>query len=110
MEVRATARMMRVSPRKARLVLDLVRGRRVDDALPILSALPTPAARTVAKVVKSAAANAENNYHMLPSHLWIARAFADEGRTLRRFRPQARGRVNPIRRRMSHITVAVEER
>jgi len=110
MEVRAMAKEARVSPRKVRLVLDLVRGRGVEEALSILGALPTPAGLKVAKVVKSAAANAENNYHMLPSQLRIVSAFADEGRTLKRFRPQARGRVNPTRRRSSHITVVVEER
>ena len=109
MEVSATARQVRGSARKVRLVLDTVRGRKVDDALTILSFLPTPTARVVAKVVKSAAANAENNYEMTPSDLRILKAFAGEGPTYKRFRPKARGRVSPILRRTSHITIVVEE-
>jgi large subunit ribosomal protein L22 len=108
-EVVASARQIRVSPRKVRLVLDTVRGKKVDEALAILSFLPTPAARTVAKVVKSAAANAENNYQMTPAQLRIVKTFANEGQTLRRYRAGARGRVNPFRRRFSHITIIVEE-
>jgi large subunit ribosomal protein L22 len=100
---------VRISPRKVRLVLDTVRGKTVDEALAILGFLPSPAARTVAKVVKSAAANAENNYQMSPVRLRIVKTFADEGMTLRRYRAGARGRVNPFRRRFSHITVIVEE-
>ena len=109
MEVVASARQIRVSPRKVRLVLDTVRGKKVDEALAILSFLPTPAARTVAKVVKSAAANAENNYQMTPAQLRIVKTFANEGQTLRRYRAGARGRVSPFRRRFSHITIIVEE-
>ena len=109
MEVVASARQIRVSPRKVRLVLDTVRGKKVDEALAILSFLPTPVARTVAKVVKSAAANAENNYQMTPARLRIVKTFANEGQTLRRYRAGARGRVNPFRRRFSHITIIVEE-
>jgi large subunit ribosomal protein L22 len=108
-EVVATAKQIRVSPRKVRLVLDAVRGKKVDEALAILSFLPTPAARTVAKLVRSAAANAENNYQMTPSQLRIIKIVADKGQTLRRYRAGARGRVNPYRRRFSHITVIVEE-
>jgi large subunit ribosomal protein L22 len=108
-EVVASARQVRVSPRKVRLVLDTVRGKKVDEALALLSFLPSPAARTVAKVVKSASANAENNFQMSPDQLRIVKTFADEGQTLRRFRAGARGRVNPFRRRYSHITVIVEE-
>ena len=109
MEVIASARQVRVSPRKVRLVLDTVRGKKVDEALSLLSFLPSPAARTVAKVVKSASANAENNFQMSPDQLRIVKTFADEGQTLSRFRAGARGRVNPFRRRYSHITVIVEE-
>ena len=110
MEVRAIAKHIRVSPRKARLVLDVVRGRKVDEALSILSFLPTPTARTVAKVVKSATANAENNFQMLPTNLRIVRAYVDEGHTLKRFRAAARGRTSPILKRCSHITIVVEEK
>ena len=109
MEVVASARQIRGSPRKVRLVLDTVRGKKVDEALAILSFLPTPAARTVAKVVKSAVANAENNYQMTPAQLRIVKTIANEGQTQRRYRAGARGRVNPFRRRFSHITIIVEE-
>lgn len=109
MEVVASARQVRVSPRKVRLVLDTVRGKKVDEALTILSFLPTPAARTVAKVVRSAVANAENNYQMTPAQLRIVKTFANEGQILKRYRAGARGRVNPFCRRFSHITVIVEE-
>jgi len=108
-EVVATAKRVRVSPRKARLVLDVIRGKRVDEALAILSFLPSPVARTVSKIVKSAAANAENNFQMAPDRLRIVKTFADGGQTLRRYHAGARGRVNPFRRRYSHITVIVEE-
>ena len=110
MEVRATAKSVRVSPRKVRLILDAIRGKRVDKALSILRYLPSPSARTVAKVVRSAVANAENNYQMSPTNLTIVRIYADEGRMLKRFRPKARGRVGPILRRFSHITVVVDEK
>ena len=89
--------------------MDTVRGKKVDEALAVLSFLPSPTARTVAKVVKSAAANAENNYQMSPARLRIVRTYANEGQRLRRFRAGSRGRVNPFRRRFSHITVVVEE-
>jgi len=108
-EVVASARQVRVSPRKVRLVLDTVRGRKVDEALAILSFLRAPSARIVAKLVKSAAANAENNFQMTPTQLRIIKTYADEGQTLKRFRAGARGRVNPFKRRFSHITVVVEE-
>lgn len=109
MEVVASARQVRISPRKVRLVLDTVRGKKVDEALTILGFLPTPVARIVAKVVKSAVANAENNFQMVPAQLRIVKTFADEGQTLKRYRAGARGRVNPFRRRFSHIIVIVEE-
>lgn len=109
MRVAAVAKDVRISPRKVKLVVDLVRGKKVDEALNILRFLPTPAARAVAKVIKSAAANAENNFQMEPAELKITQIFADEGHTLKRFRPQARGRVNPILKRSTHISVFVEE-
>lgn len=109
MEVTASARQIRVSPRKVALVLDEVRGKKVSEALTILSFMPTPAARTVAKVVKSAAANAENNYQLVPAQLKISKAFADKGQTLKRYHANARGRASPYRRHFSHITIIVEE-
>ncbi len=109
MEVRAIAKDTGVSPRKVRPLVDMVRGKKVDDALTILKFAAKPAARVVAKVVKSAAANAENNFQMSPADLKIVTIFADEARTLKRFRPRARGRVSPILKRSSHITVVVAE-
>jgi len=87
----------------------MIRGKKVDEALTMLRFTPTPTARVVAKVVKSAAANAENNFQMSPSDLKIVNIFADEAQTLKRFRPRARGRVGPILKRSSHITVIVAE-
>ncbi len=109
MEVRAIAKDTGISPRKVRLLVDMVRGKRVDEALTILQFASSPAARVVAKVVKSAAANAENNFQMTPSDLMIVGIFADKARTLKRFRPRARGRATPILKRSSHITVIVAE-
>ena len=109
MEVKAVAKDTGVSTRKVRPLVDIVRGKKVDEALTILRFAPTPTARVVAKVVKSAAANAENNFQMSPADLRIVNIFADEARTLKRFRPRARGRVSPILKRSSHITVIVAE-
>jgi large subunit ribosomal protein L22 len=110
MEVKATSKFVRRSPRKVRLVMDAVRGKRVDEALAILRFMPQAASRDIFKVVKSAAANAENNYQMAPEDLYITRIFADEGPTFKRFRARARGMASPILKRTSHITVVVEER
>ena len=107
MEVRAVAKDTGVSPSKVRLLIDMVRGKKVDEALTILNFASTPTARVVAKVVKSAQANAENNFQMVPSDLKIVNIFADKARTLKRFRPRARGRVSHILKRSSHITVVV---
>ena len=110
MEVRAIVKNTRVSPRKVRLLVDMVRGKKVDEALTMLRFAATPTARVVAKVIKSAAANAENNFQMSPPDLEIVGIFADEARTLKRYRPRSRGRVSPILKRSSHITVIVAER
>jgi large subunit ribosomal protein L22 len=109
MEVRAVAKNISVSPRKVRLVIDIVRGKKIDEALALLKFTPTPTAKAVAKVVKSAAANAENNFQLTPADLKIVKIFADEARTLKRHRAGARGRANPILKRSSHITVIVAE-
>ena len=109
MEVRAVAKDTGISPRKVRLLVDMVRGKKVDEALTILRFAPTPTARVVAKVVKSAVANAENNFQMSPSDLKIVTVFAEGARSLKRFRPRARGRVSHILKRSSHITVIVAE-
>lgn len=110
MEVKALAKDTGVSPRKVRLLVDMVRGKSVDEALIMLSFTRTPTAKVVAKVVKSAAANAENNFQMTPSDLKIVKIFADEAPTMKRHRPRARGRVGRILKRSSHITVIVAER
>ena len=107
MEVKAIAKDTGLSAHKVRPLIDMVRGKKVDEALTILRFTPTPKARVVAKVVKSAAANAENNFQMSPSDLKIVSIFADEARTLKRYRPRARGRSNLIHRTSSHITVVV---
>lgn len=110
MDVAATHRYASVSPRKVRLLLEHLPGQRVQDALSMLKFVPTPSARLVEKVVKSAAANAENNYNMIPGELYIKSAVAGEARRLKRHRPRARGRLSPILRRTSHITVIVAEK
>jgi large subunit ribosomal protein L22 len=109
MEVKAVAKDTGISPRKVRPLVDMVRGKRVEEALALLRFSPTPTAQVVAKVVKSASANAENNFQMDPADLKIVSIFADEARTLKRFRPRARGRAAPILKRSSHITVIVAE-
>ncbi len=109
MEVRAIARDTGISARKVRQMLDMVRGKKVEQALTMLKFTPTPNAQVVAKVIKSAAANAENNYQMTPSDLRIVRIFADEARMLKRFQPRSRGRVGNILKRSCHITVVVAE-
>jgi large subunit ribosomal protein L22 len=109
MEVSATAKYLPVSARKIRLVLDQLPGKSVDEAMITLRFLPTPHARLVAKVLKSAASNAENNYSLDADALRVKRAYAGEARTLKRFKAKARGRVAPILHRTSHVTVVVEE-
>jgi len=109
MEVRAVAKNTGVPPRKARLLVNMVRGKTVDKALTELEFYPSPTAKVVAKVIKSAAANAENVFQMSTSDLKIVGIFADEAPALKRYRPRARGRVSPILKRSSHITVIVGE-
>jgi large subunit ribosomal protein L22 len=106
----AIARFVRVSPTKARRVINLVRGRSVADALDILRWAPQAASEPVAKVIASAAANAQNNNGLDPATLVVATVYADEGPTAKRIRPRAQGRAFRIRRRTSHITVIVESR
>jgi large subunit ribosomal protein L22 len=106
----AVARFVRVSPTKARRVIDLVRGKSVTDALDILRWAPQAASEPVAKVIASAAANAQNNNGLDPTTLVVATVYADEGPTAKRIRPRAQGRAFRIRRRTSHITVVLESR
>jgi large subunit ribosomal protein L22 len=106
----AKARFVHVSASKARRVIDLVRGKSVSDALDILRWAPQSASEPVAKVIASAAANAQNNEGLDPSTLVVATVYADEGPTAKRIRPRAQGRAFRIRKRTSHITVIVESR
>ncbi|MCV7302499.1 50S ribosomal protein L22 [Mycobacterium barrassiae] len=106
----AKARFVRISPTKARRVIDLVRGKSVTEALDILRWAPQAASEPVAKVIASAAANAQNNEGLDPSTLVVATVYADEGPTAKRIRPRAQGRAFRIRKRTSHITVVVESR
>ena len=92
-----------------RPLVAMVRGKRVDEALNMLKFTLTPKAKVIAKLVRSAAANAENNFQMDPADLKIIRIYVDDARSLRRFRPRSRGRVSPIRKHSSHITVVVAE-
>lgn len=108
-EVTALARNVRGSVKKLHLIIDTVRGKRVEDAVNILRVVPSPQAHKVLKVVKSAAANAENNFQMDPARLRIVKAAAEAGPTLRRMRARARGRANVIRKPTCHIRVVVTE-
>ena len=110
MEVTATNRYAGVSPSKVRLVLEHLPGRTVEEALNLLKFMPTPHARLVSKIVKSAASNAENNYALDPERLYVKRAIANDARRLKRIRPAPRGRVHRYQRRTSHITITVDER
>ncbi len=109
MEVKAIAKDTGISARKIRPIVDMVRGKKVDEALTILKFARRPNAKVVAKVVKSAAANAENNFQMTPSNLKIVGIFADQARMMKRHRARSRGQASPILKRSSHITVIVTE-
>ena len=110
MEARAVARHIRISPRKASQVIDLIRGKDVEEALAILKFTPKGGSPIVEKVVRSAMANAENNYDMDVDSLYVAECYVDQGPTLKRIRPRARGMANRIRKRTSHITVILREK
>jgi ribosomal protein L22 len=103
--VRAQAKYVRCAPRKARLVVDHIRGRSVDDARAILATTPRAAARDVLKLLDSAIANAENNHELVADELRVGKVFVDEGPTLKRFQPRAQGRATRIRKRTSHMTI-----
>ena len=109
MDAKAVGRYLRVTPRKARFVLDNVRGKSVSEALAMLKFVPNEAARYITKVVESAAANAENNYSMDRDALRITGATVDQGPTMKRIHPRAMGRAYRILKRSSHITVIVTE-
>jgi len=108
-EVKAVAKDTGIPAGKVRPLVDMVRGKSVEEALTLLQFTPTPKAKLVAKLVKSAASNAENNFQIDPADLKIVKIYADEARSLRRYRPRSRGRTSPIRKHSSHITVIVAE-
>lgn len=110
MEAKAIAKTVRIAPRKARLVADLVRGKSVVDAIVILANTPKAASPIIDKVVKSAAANAINNHSMNEENLYVKEILVNEGPTLKRFRPRAKGSASPILKRTSHISVVVAEK
>ncbi|MEG2707828.1 MAG: 50S ribosomal protein L22 [Vagococcus sp.] len=110
MEAKAIAKGVRIAPRKARLVIDLVRGKNVAEADDILKNTNKEAARLIRKVLTSAVANAENNLELNKTNLFIKEAFINEGQTMKRARFGSRGHVDPIKKRTSHITVVVSER
>src|SRR5437016_13900749 len=104
-EIRAVAKNVRMTPRKVRLVGAAVKGKRLTEAMAMLRFMPQRASTVLLKAVKSAAANAENNFDLDPNDLIIANVFADAGASLRRYRAKARGRVGPLRKRSSHVKI-----
>lgn len=106
---RAIARYIRISSRKVKVVIDLIRGKRVKDALNILRYTPKAASTVVEKLLRSAIANAENNLGLDADDLYVAEIYADQGPTLKRVHPRAQGRAYRIRKRTSHITIILDE-
>jgi len=104
----AKAKFVRISSRKVQIVIDLIRGKNVDDAIAILKNTQKAASPVVEKLLNSAIANAENNQGLLRDDLFVAEVFADQGPTLRRYRPRAQGRASRIRKRTSHITIILD--
>lgn len=107
---KAIARYVRISSRKVKAVIDLIRGLSVADAKAILMATPNAATEPVGKLLNSAIANAENNMNLNSDSLFVAEVFADQGPTLKRFRPRAQGRATRIRKRTSHITIILDQK
>jgi len=110
MESRAQAKMVRISSRKVKLVIDLIRGKDIGEAFAILRLTPRAASPVVEKILKSAVANAEHNYNMDIEKLYVKEVYVGEGPTLKRFRPRAQGRATQILKRTSHTTVVVAEK
>ena len=110
MEANATLRYLRISPRKVKIVLDLIRGKDGGVATAILMQTPKAASEPVLKLLKSAAANAENNHEMDPEKLYVSACYANPGPILKRIRPRAQGRAFRINKRTSHVTITVSER
>lgn len=110
MQAKAVAKYIRISPRKAAQVADLVRGKSVGEAYAILKFTPNKGAAIIEQVLKSAVANAEHNYNMDVDKLYVSTIFVDQGPSLKRFKPRAKGRADGIMKRTSHITVMVSEK
>ena len=110
MEAKAIAKYVRIAPRKVRIVIDLIRGKIVVEALAVLKNTPKVASDVIYKVLKSAIANAENNYDMNSDALFVSAAFVDQGPTMKRVHPRSRGQAFKILKRSSHVTVVVKER
>ena len=110
MEAKANLKYLRISPRKVKIVLDLIRGKDVATATAILLNTPKAASEPVLKLLKSAAANAENNHQMDPEKLYVSQVFACPGPIIKRMMPRAQGRAYRINKRTSHVTIAVSER
>lgn len=110
MQAKAVAKSIRIAPRKVGLVVDLIRGKNVAEAIAILQYTQRGASPVVEKVLKSAVANAEHNYELDTDNLVVSEAYVNEGATMKRFRPRAQGRASNINKRTSHITVVVTEK
>ena len=110
MDARAEAKFIRISPRKVQIVCDLIRGRDAQTAMAILMATPKAASEPLAKLLKSACANAENNFSMDPEKLYVSKVYAAPGPILKRIRPRAQGRAFKVLKRTSHITIVLKEK
>ncbi|MDA8442892.1 MAG: 50S ribosomal protein L22 [Peptococcaceae bacterium] len=110
MQAKAVAKYIRISPRKVRLVVDLIRGKGVGEAFAVLKFTPNGSTEAVEKVLKSAVANAEHNFEMDADNLIVSEIYVDQGPTMKRIMPRAMGRADTIRKRSSHITVVVSEK
>lgn len=110
MEAKAIAKYVRIAPRKVRIVIDLIRGKNVTEALAVLKNTPKVASDVIFKALKSAIANAEHNYDMNSDALYVSAAFVDQGPTMKRIHPRSRGQAFKILKRSSHVTVVVKER
>ena len=110
MESKAVAKYVRIAPRKVRVVMDLIRGKNVAEAFAILKFTPKVGADAIEKVLKSAVANAENNFDMNVDKLYVSSAFVDQGPTLKRIHPRSRGQAFKILKRTSHVTIVVDEK
>ena len=110
MEAKSIAKYVRIAPRKVRIVIDLIRGKDVMEALAVLKNTPKVASGVIFKVLKSAIANAEHNYDMNSDALYVSAAYVDQGPTMKRVHPRSRGQAFKILKRSSHVTVVVKER